>query len=650
MLSVCLSASLHGYLRTSGRVFVDDSGATVQLRGFGLGGWLVQEGYMWNTSGFYGSTSVIQREIIELVGDSAASQFYNDYYLAYITETDVIQLSDWGFNCLRVPFHYKFFSPDTGVFVEEGFNILDPLLEWCSNNEIYLILDMHCAPGAQNRNDFSDGNGNEAGLWVHEYNRDWTVAIWKYIAKHYSESQWIGGYDLINEPVLEGGFTSGNLRQFFIEIVDSIRSVDQNHIVFIEGNWYGNDFTSLTPPFDDNMAYSFHHYVGPSDQTSWVNQYVGMSQDYNVPLWVGEIGENSNHWAYHKIKLFDENNIGWSWWNYKHNNSVSTLLGIDVPLGFRSILNYWSNIGPRPSQSNAESGLQELVSAYLIENCRPNIGLLAAFNDPEFGTKAKPYKDHHIPGLLAAVDYDLGINGVAYQDDVYEDPDKFGGNSTSWNNGWSYRNDGVDIEKSTDNIGANYNVGWTNLHDWTGYTITADFSGMYSIRVRIAAIEGNGRLQIYYNNEPITGEIGVHNTGGWQNWQWRTIGDNFIDAGQGLLQVKIKNIEFNIKDMDFVFLGEIQPTIDIYGNFPNPFTLGTTIVLNITHDVSGNLNIYNTAGHFVKRLYDGSFTPGKMVFDWKGKDQYNKAVSSGVYYFHLDTEKFSSSGKMLLIK
>ncbi len=426
MLSVCLSASLHGYLRTSGRVFVDDSGATVQLRGFGLGGWLVQEGYMWNTSGFYGSTSVIQREIIELVGDSAASQFYNDYYLAYITETDVIQLSDWGFNCLRVPFHYKFFSPDTGVFVEEGFNILDPLLEWCSNNEIYLILDMHCAPGAQNRNDFSDGNGNEAGLWVHEYNRDWTVAIWKYIAKHYSESQWIGGYDLINEPVLEGGFTSGNLRQFFIEIVDSIRSVDQNHIVFIEGNWYGNDFTSLTPPFDDNMAYSFHHYVGPSDQTSWVNQYVGMSQDYNVPLWVGEIGENSNHWAYHKIKLFDENNIGWSWWNYKHNNSVSTLLGIDVPLGFRSILNYWSNIGPRPSQSNAESGLQELVSAYLIENCRPNIGLLAAFNDPEFGTKAKPYKDHHIPGLLAAVDYDLGINGVAYQDDVYEDPEHLG--------------------------------------------------------------------------------------------------------------------------------------------------------------------------------------------------------------------------------
>ncbi len=219
-----------------------------------------------------------------------------------------------------------------------------------------------------------------------------------------------------------------------------------------------------------------------------------------------------------------------------------------------------------------------------------------------------------------------------------------------WNNGWSYRNDGVDIEESTDNIGANYNVGWTNLHDWTGYTITADSSGTYSIRLRVAAIEGNGRLQIYYNNDPITGEVGVPNTGGWQNWQWRTAGDHFIDAGQGLIQVKIKNIEFNIKDMDFVFLGEIQPTIDIYGNFPNPFTYETKIVLNIAHDMSGTLNIYNTTGHLVKRLYNGYFTTGDMVFDWKGNDQYNKAVSSGVYYYHLDGEKSSMLGKMLLIK
>ena len=127
-----LPSVIYAYLGTAGRVFVDSSGDTVQLRGFGLGGWLVQEGYMWNTSGFYGSTSVIEQQIIELVGDSSANAFYQNYYSAYVTEEDIAQLADWGFNSLRLPFHYKFFSTDTGVFINDGFDLIDPLLQWLS--------------------------------------------------------------------------------------------------------------------------------------------------------------------------------------------------------------------------------------------------------------------------------------------------------------------------------------------------------------------------------------------------------------------------------------------------------------------------------------------------------------------------------------
>ena len=107
LLSFSLPSYIYAYLGTSGRVFIDTSGDTVQLRGFGLGGWLVQEGYMWNTSGFYGSTSVIEQQIKDLVGDSATSSFYQNYYSSYVTEADIVQLSEWGFNSLRVPFHYN---------------------------------------------------------------------------------------------------------------------------------------------------------------------------------------------------------------------------------------------------------------------------------------------------------------------------------------------------------------------------------------------------------------------------------------------------------------------------------------------------------------------------------------------------------------
>ncbi len=72
---------------------------------------------------------------------------------------------------------------------------------------------------------------------------------------------WIGGYDLINEtnwPFPEGN--NSQMKSLFQRITDSIRVVDQNHFIYIEGNGFANDFSGLTPPWDPNMAYSFHKY------------------------------------------------------------------------------------------------------------------------------------------------------------------------------------------------------------------------------------------------------------------------------------------------------------------------------------------------------------------------------------------------------
>ena len=86
-------------------------------------------------------------------------------------------------------------------------------------------------------------------------NRTKTVALWKKLAEKFATDTTIAGYDLINEPNwnLPGGTL---LRNLYEDITDSIRTVDTNHIIFIEGNWFANTFTGLTPPWDNNMAYS----------------------------------------------------------------------------------------------------------------------------------------------------------------------------------------------------------------------------------------------------------------------------------------------------------------------------------------------------------------------------------------------------------
>jgi len=77
----------------------------------------------------------------------------------------------------------------------------------------------------------------------------------------------VGGYDIINETNWD---MTGNipLRDLLSEITDSIRIVDSRHIIFIEGNWFANDFTGLTPPWDDNMVYSPHKYWSVNDRVS----------------------------------------------------------------------------------------------------------------------------------------------------------------------------------------------------------------------------------------------------------------------------------------------------------------------------------------------------------------------------------------------
>ena len=234
-----------------------------------------------------------------------------------------------------------------------------------------------------------------------------------------------------------------------------------------------------------------------------------------------------------------------------------------------------------------------MVTAYQFQNCVPNKGLIAAFNDPNFSVTPTAFAEHHIPGSLAAVEYDIGMNGVAYEDEVFEDPDKFGGNSQSWNTGWTYRNDGVDIQGSTDNVGSDYNIGWTNVDDWTGYTLQADSSGIYTISVRVASNVSGGRLRLLYNDEGIGSVVSVPNTGGWQEWEYLFVGEHYIDEGAGYLKLHVVDVEFNIKDINFVFLGKPQLSEDQYGNYPNPFTFETRIILSIPTDTNGSLYIYN---------------------------------------------------------
>jgi len=657
LILVCVTEIKSQYLHTVGAEIVNGNGEEILLRGIGLGGWLVPEGYQLHIPGF-GSPSSIRNKIEDLIGESSADSFYTEYRSNYVAEKDIEKIASWGFNSIRLPFNYRLLTPENhpGVYLEQGFEIIDTLLSWCKKYELYLILDMHCAPGGQSKDNIADADGIEARLWTEESNKERTIDIWKKLAERYKDKVWIGGYDLINEPVLPQGIPNTDLRRLYMDIISAIRDIDENHIVFIEGNWYATDFTDLSPPFDGNMVYSFHKYWNENTQNS-IQSYLKLRNMYNIPLWLGESGENSNPWFYDCVQLMESNNIGWCWWTHKKVSTLTSPYSAIIPESYQRILDYWNGSAPIPSEEAAKTGLFALAENLKLDKCTYLPGVVKALRDHEFGASPKPFSIHKIPGLIPAEDYDFGSVGISYLDTDYQNIDGPGSGST-WNNGWMYRNDGVDVEKSEDTQGTFYSVGWTEEGEWLLYTIDVESSAKYSIELRTAAPNSLGECRLMLDDHYLTEVISIPASGGWKNWQTVVLDSVEIPSGKHQLTLSIIQSGFNINFIRFIrsepFIDETEfraatDNISIGQSYPNPFREKVNIPVYIKQPEDYSLKIFNSIGKIVKDITPAcTQETGLQVIDWDGTDINNENVASGLYFYKISVGDKYKALQMIL--
>ena len=641
-----------GFLHTEGKEIVEGNGEPILLRGFGLGGWLVPEGYMlinraW-IEGFESPTQ-IENHILDLIGEEKSREFWEDYRKNFVSRADIDQIAEWGFNHIRLPFHYKQFHTEDGS-TPIGYEIVDTLLSWCEPYNMYVILDMHCAPGAQNGGPISDSDGI-ARLWLEEDKKELTVEIWREIAEYYSDNTLIGGYDLINEPVLPQGVTLSEFKQLYIDITQAIREVDQNHIVFIEGNWYGTDFSGLTPPWDDNMSYSFHKYWGETD-ISTIQSYLTMRNTYDIPLWMGESGENSNSWYYEAlVKLLEENNIGWNFWCHKKADKITSPYSAIISPEYNSLLNYFEGTTFPPTPEEAEYALSTLTTNLKIENCSVNEGVIKCLTDPDYGSISKPYRPHSIPGTIAAVHYDVGNWGVSYTDDNW-----YNNGDGGYNDGWSYRNDGVDVEKNTNPDGYPYNVGWTEVGEWLGYTVEDVTPGTYNINVSVASNGVAGMFFIQINGVNVSVVNVPASTGGWYNWVDLNIPDVEISGGEQFIRLQIVQGGFNIESIKFESVlsnsneSLISDQFELEKAYPNPFNNEIKIPYKTNSNDIISAKIFNLMGQSVVELYSGKKEAGSHSLTWNGLDNLGQEAPSGTYLLVIDNEQKFYTQKLLLLK
>jgi hypothetical protein len=105
-----------------------------------------------------------------------------------------------------------------------------------------------------------------------------------------------------------------------------------------------------------------------------------------------------------------------------------------------------------------------------------------------------------------------------------------------------------------------------------------------------------------------------------------------------------------LKDMNIISGKDITYTDRLESNFPNPFNPVTTIEFSISRDSHVDLNIYDVSGRLIRTLIDGSKKMDNYSIKWNGRDNRNRPVASGVYFYRLKTENFTKSRKMVLLR
>ncbi len=366
-----------------GLEIVDGQGKKIILRSVNLAPWLHFEGYLLGGSLLNKSSHIIQSLEI-LLGKSEADRMIQELRQALVTKEDIAQIAADKFNCVRVPINCRLFD-GAGA---PGWAMLDQLAEWCKEYNIYMIIDLHAAAGGQSMLPTADPE--VPNLWKDKTKQEATVELWHRIAEHFKNNTVVAGYDILNEPLIDD---SDKLIDLYKRIIKAIRSVDENHMLVVEGMKLASDFTAFskalatsqdnikagadimpfTKPLDRNMVYCFHMYTWFGDnRQKKLALYGRIAHEQKVPMWVGEFGENNYEMIDSTVKMLASEDYiaGSSFWTWKRATAKYPNINvIEIPPAWKTTMDWIANpFHKKPTKEEGVEGFKQLLKAVSIEN------------------------------------------------------------------------------------------------------------------------------------------------------------------------------------------------------------------------------------------------------------------------------------------
>ncbi len=393
-----------GYVHADGGELRDGNGNPIVMRGVGLGNWMLPEGYMWKLDPpGPQSPRKIEALIVDLVGQRRADMFWQRFRAEFITERDIIRIAAEGFDHVRLPLNARLLITDDGELKPAGFALIDRLVEWCRTHGLWVILDLHGAPGGQTGTNIDDSPNEIPELFDDPHYRELTVLLWTALAQRYRHDPTVAGYDLLNEPLPDGyqELFRDELVGLYVELTRAIRAVDPHHLLIYEGMHWATNWSIFDTVWDPNSMLQFHKYWSPPDQSS-IQRFIEIGKELGLPIYMGEGGENNTDWIQTAFQLYDDHRISWNFWPWKKIDTLTSPCSVIAPPGWRDICAYASGHRRKPDTNTAWDTLTSLLDAFDIEQSEWRADVVSAMF-------------HRIPLRIPASGFGFRGEGTSYR-------------------------------------------------------------------------------------------------------------------------------------------------------------------------------------------------------------------------------------------
>ncbi|CAG8961548.1 hypothetical protein HYFRA_00013966 [Hymenoscyphus fraxineus] len=249
-----------------------------KIRGVNLGSLFVFEPWMvsktWASMGC-GNYST-EFDCVVGLGQDAANKAFQGHWSTWITQKDIEEIVSVGLNTIRIPLGYWLVESlvwDNEFFPQGAFPYLERIVGWASDAGLYVVLDLHAAPGAQvTMNAFTGQNAIKANFYnTTNYDRAVVWLEWMTKVTHTNRNfRNVGMVQIINEPISWASNTTvGLVDYYYPKAYDAIRKVEKRlrvpkwrnlHIQAMNSLWGSGNFTqNITDPY--YVAWDDHRYT-----------------------------------------------------------------------------------------------------------------------------------------------------------------------------------------------------------------------------------------------------------------------------------------------------------------------------------------------------------------------------------------------------